>query len=384
MARGRHASSTDAPVRSLRQVVILNWRDEEHPEAGGSERYVGEVARGLVARGVEVTMLCSDHGQGPREEVRDGVRYRRRGGRLGVYPRALLRLATMRPDAVVDVSNGIPFFSRLATRAPVVVLVHHVHREQWPVATGPVTARVGWWLESRAAPRFFRGCRYVTVSGSTHRELAVLGVRADDVRVVHNGVEPPAASSTPSSTPRVSVVSRLVPHKQVEHAVRAVAALLPSHPDLHLDVVGDGYWRPQVEALVASLGVEHAVTVHGHVSQEDKHRLVSSSWVHLCPSLKEGWGLVVVEAGTHAVPTIAYASAGGVRESVVDGVTGVLCDDEAGLTEALASLLDDDERRERMGKAARDHADRFTWAATVEGFAAVLDEAVARGGQRVP
>lgn len=357
-----------------RRVVVLNWRDEEHPEAGGSERYVGEVARGLAAGGADVTMLCADHGQAPRDEVRDGVRYRRRGGRLTVYPRAWLRLLLLRPHAVIDVSNGIPFFSRAATRAPVLVLVHHVHKEQWPVATGPVTSRIGWWLESRVAPRFFRGSRYVTVSESTRHELGRLGVCIDDVRVVHNGVEPPASTAPPSLTPRLSAVGRLVPHKQVEHAVRAVAALRERHEDLHLDVVGGGYWHPHVAALVRELGLEDAVTLHGHLSQEAKHRLVAQSWVHLCPSLKEGWGLVVVEAGSHGVPTVAYGGAGGVTESVVDGETGILCADEAELVLAVDALLEDTALRERMGKAAREHASGFTWAHTVENFSRVLDE----------
>ena len=71
-----------------RRVVICSWRDETHPEAGGSERYVGQVARYLASQGDDVVVLTSDHGGAPRDEVADGVRYRRRGGRLSVFARA--------------------------------------------------------------------------------------------------------------------------------------------------------------------------------------------------------------------------------------------------------------------------------------------------------
>lgn len=367
-----------------RRVVFLSWRDEDHPEAGGSERYLGEVTRRLAEGGADVTVLTADHGLRPRDEVRDGVRYHRRGGRLTVYPRALLTLLRRRPDVVVDVQNGLPFFARLATGAPVVMLVHHVHREQWPVATGPVTARVGWWVESWLAPRLLRGCRYVTVSETSRAELHGLGVRADDITVVHNGVEPPCDDARAAPHPRLSVVGRLVPHKRVEHAIELAARLRPALPHLHLDVVGEGYWREQLTDLVTRRGLGDVVTFHGHVDQQEKHRLVASSWVHVCPSLKEGWGLVVVEAGTHGVPTVAYRNAGGVAESVRDGLTGLLADDLDGLVAAVAGLLSDAEQRALLGESARQYAAGFSWDTTAKVFASVLDDVTRDRRMRLP
>ena len=87
------------------------------------------------------------------EETVAGVRYLRRGGHYSIYPRAFGANTTASHDVVVDVQNGVPYLSPLVTRSPVVNLVHHVHREQWPVVFGPRTARFGWWLESRAGAR---------------------------------------------------------------------------------------------------------------------------------------------------------------------------------------------------------------------------------------
>jgi hypothetical protein len=114
----------------------------------------------------------------------------------------------------------------------------------------------------------------------------------------------------------------------------------------------------------------------GHVDEQTKHEELARAWVHVCPSVKEGWGLVVTEAGSHRVPTVGYRSAGGLRESVLDGLTGLLVDDLDEMTEAIDKLLDDESRRLAMGEAAARHAAGFSWPASICGFAEVLATAV--------
>lgn len=129
-------TSPDNPALTGRHVALLSWRDVRNPEGGGAERFLEKMAEGLVARGCRVTIFCAAHTGAPPEETIDGVRYVRRGSKLSVYLHGMLLLLTRRlgrVDVVVDVQNGLPFFTRLVTRKPVIVLVHHVHREQWPV-----------------------------------------------------------------------------------------------------------------------------------------------------------------------------------------------------------------------------------------------------------
>ena len=170
---------------AARHILFLNWRDTRNPEGGGSEVYTERIAAELVARGHRVTLLCAAHEGAPAEQVLPtDVHVLRRGGRHTVYLRAALtylaggcrlgRLASGvrgRPDLIVDVCNGVPFLSPLYARCPTVVVVHHVHREQWPVVFGDWRGRFGWWLESRVAPRVYRRCRYVTVSAATRDEF---------------------------------------------------------------------------------------------------------------------------------------------------------------------------------------------------------------------
>ncbi|MFJ9368508.1 glycosyltransferase family 4 protein [Nocardia sp. NPDC101769] len=377
----------------MREVLLLCWRDTGHPQGGGSERYLEQVGAQLAARGVKVTLRTAGYPGAAVRESLDGIEISRGGGRFTVYPRALAAIALgrfgigplkgLRPDAVIDTQNGIPFFARAATAAPTVVLVHHGHREQWPVA-GRLVGRIGWWIESRLSPRVHRGNQYLTVSLPSAEELTALGVAGTRIAVVRNGAEPipaqvPAGDdATRTAHPSIVVLSRLVPHKQIEDAMAVVAGLRGRIPGLHLDVIGDGWWAPNLRVHARELGIADAVTFHGHVDEDEKHRLLGRAWVHVLPSRKEGWGLAVIEAAQHGVPTVGYRSSRGLTDSIVDGVTGLLVDDPAQLVEAVGELLGDRESRMVLGEKARVRAREFSWEQTGNGVYEVLS-AVTRG-----
>lgn len=363
------------------RVLFLNWRDTRHPEGGGSEVYVENVARSLAAAGHDVTIFCAMYEGAAPQEVVDGVRFVRAGSKLSVYAEAVRRVRAKAfgdLDVIIDVQNGIPFMSRAAARGtPVVVLVHHVHREQWPVVYDRVRARIGWWIESVLAPRLYRNCTYVAVSERTRAELGELGVDPDRIHVIHNGIEQaPGLDVERSGLPHIAVVGRLVPHKRVEHVLRAAAILRRRHPGLRISVVGDGWWSDRLQQVADTLGVSDLVDFLGFVDEKTKHRVYASASLLALPSLKEGWGIVVMEAATHGVPTVAYRNAGGVAESILDGRTGVLVDGEVNdYARAIDTLLSDPEHSASLGEAARKRAEEFTWAATANAFAAVLSHA---------
>ncbi len=366
-----------------RHVALFSWRDTRNPEGGGAERYLEQMAAGLVARGAQVTLFCADFpGAAPQEEI-DGIRYVRRGSKLGVYGRGMLWLLRRRRtvDAVVDVQNGIPFFTRAVTRRPVTVLIHHVHREQWPVVYPGLMGKVGWWVERWFAPHLYRRCRYVVVSEATREELALLGVDEERITVVRNGTDPETVLDLPKTPdPSMCVVGRLVPHKRIEQAIEAVADLGPRLPGLTLTVVGSGWWEDHLREHVERLGVADRVHFTGFVGEYRKHEVYRRSWVMALPSLKEGWGLVVGEAAMHETPTVAYRSAGGTRESIVDGVTGFLVDDQPEFTAALGRLLGDETLRMSFARAAKDHGGQFDWGFAQAAFAAVIAEQITESG----
>ena len=263
------------------------------------------------------------------------------------------------------------------------VLVHHCHREQWPVA-GRYMSRLGWFIESRLSPRVHRDNQYVTVSLPSARDLADLGVDPAHVAVVRNGLDlAPADTLTlpRSSTPRIAVLSRLVPHKQIEDVLDAVAQLLTRMPDLRLDVVGGGWWGERLVAHAEQLGITDAVTFHGHVDEHAKHEVLQRSWLHVLTSRKEGWALAVTEAAQHGVPTVGYRYSGGLTDSIVDGVTGLLVDDHAALVTAMEQVLADHVLRDQLGTKAQVRSGEFSWPQSADAMRAVLESVVE--GRRV-
>jgi glycosyltransferase involved in cell wall biosynthesis len=371
-----------APVRS---VLLLCWRDTGHPQGGGSETYLQRIGAQLAESGIDVTLRTARYSGAPRRDVVDGVHVSRAGGRYSVYIWAGLAMVASRiglgplrrsrPDVVIDSQNGLPFLARLAFGRRVVVLVHHCHRDQWPVA-GRVLSRFGWFVESWLSPRLHRDNQYVTVSLPSVRDLTDLGVDANRVAVVRNGLDeaPPDTLTGPrSATPRAVVLSRLVPHKQIEDALDAIAVLRTRMPELHLDVIGGGWWQDRLVRRAEQLGIADAVTFHGHVDDVTKHAVVQRCWVHLLPSAKEGWGLAVIEAAQHGVPTIGYRCAGGLTDSVVDGVTGVLVDSHAELVDRFEQLLTDRVLRDELGAKAAARSREFSWPQSASAMRIVLE-----------
>jgi glycosyltransferase involved in cell wall biosynthesis len=374
-------------------VLLLCWRDTGHPQGGGSEAYLQRVGAHLAASGIAVTLRTARYPGSARHEVADGVRINRAGGAYSIYIWAGLAMVAarvglgplrkVRPDVVIDTQNGLPFLARLAYGRRVAVLVHHCHRELWPVA-GRWKGRFGWFVESRLSPWLHKGNQYVTVSLPSARDLTDLGVDANHIAVVRNGLDEAPARSMELprfETPRIAVLSRLVPHKQIEHALDAVAELRPRMPGLHLDIVGGGWWHGRLVDHARRIGVSDAVTFHGHVDDVTKHEVLQRCWVHVLPSCKEGWGLAVTEAAQHGVPTIGYRLSGGLTDSIVDGVTGLLVDDHAEMVVELERLLTDPVLRDQLGVKAQTRSGDFSWRQSADAMRQVLESLHA--GKRV-
>lgn len=357
------------------RILLLCWRDTTHPQGGGSERYLEHIAKYLVASGHEVIFRTARHTDVSRSAVRDGVEYQYAGGKYSVYVRAAVaqlmgRLGVGRlrgVDVAVDTQNGIPFFARVFSGVPTILLTHHCHRRQWDVA-GPLIARLGWFIESKVSPWVHRGVRYVTVSEPSRDELVELGVPAGNITIVRNGIDdPPAPMNLPPVTrPHLVTLSRLVPHKQIEHAIDVVRGL----DGVVLDIIGSGWWEPQLREYACD--VADRVIFHGQVAEDHKHALLAQAAVHVMPSRKEGWGLAVIEAGQHGVPTVGYSHSGGLRDSVRGG--GVLVETPAQLTCAIRQLLAYQHYRDELGRRAYEFASTFSWEDTGREFLRVITQ----------
>ncbi|GAA0294125.1 glycosyltransferase family 4 protein [Kineococcus aurantiacus] len=363
-----------------RRVLLLNWRDRTHPLAGGAEVYTWNTGERLVAGGSDVTLFTARHEGSARTDVDRGMRVVRGGGTFGVYLAAAWFLLRHRRefDAVVDFQNGIPFFAPLfaGRRRAVVLVVHHVHTEQFALHFSWPFSRIGQFLEGPASRRVYGARPVVAVSPSTRRDVRRRLRLRGPIHVVPNGTAhaPAVPAGTRSATPHVVVVSRLVSHKRFDLLLEAVPELLAAHPDLRVDIAGDGPERAALQARSRELGLEDVVTFHGFVSAAEREALLAAGWVTAAPSQAEGWGLTVIEANAAGVPAVAY-DVPGLRDSVVPGRTGWIIPTgsslAAGLDTALRDLADP-RAAAAMADRCREWAGSFSWETSAERLAGVV------------
>jgi glycosyltransferase involved in cell wall biosynthesis len=203
------------------------------------------------------------------------------------------------------------------------------------------------------------------------------GAPAESIRLIFNGTDlrrfSPGESrnGAPDATwgPHMIFACRqLFPRKGIRFLIQAAAQLKPRFPDLKLVLAGDGFERPELVRLAQELGIAEDVTFLGWVPNSALPPYYRAAAVSVIPSLEEGFGIPAAEAMGCEVPVVA-SDAGGLPEVVEDGVTGLVVPrgDVPALASAIGSLLEDPERRRRMGIAGRRRAvEYFDWDRTAE------------------
>lgn len=349
------------------RILFNASRELANDSAGGSEVYMDIVMRGLAERGHEVTLSAG----GPVGERPYTVRSA--GSTLGQFVKYPLWYLRHRRafDLVVDVANGLTYYTPVIRRGPSLCVVHHVHTEMWSEWFSPVVASAGRFLERRMMPRLYRKTPFVAVSESTRAALENIGVDRDHINIVHNAtVVPERRAASTSERPLFVAVGRLVPHKRLH-------LLLECWPEVfaatggELVIIGEGLERERLEPLLTE-----GASLAGRVTESERDRLLAQATALLHPSYVEGWGLVVMEAAAQGTPSIGF-DVPGVRDSVVDNETGWICHDLDHLTKQWIEVGLDPELAERFGASARERAHAFSEEALVEAFEQVVLATVA-------
>jgi glycosyltransferase involved in cell wall biosynthesis len=367
-----------AASAGIQRIHVLAWRDLDDPEAGGSELHAHEVLRLWSAAGIDINLRTSYAAGKPQLIWRDGYRVIRKAGRYLVFPRSVLSEVTRRHgdrDALVEIWNGMPFFSPLWCRGRRVTWLHHVHDTMWEMTLPPRLARLGRAIEFDLAPPVYKWSRtpVVTLSESSKQELVDrLHLRARDVHVIPVGIsEQYSPGGTRSPTPLVVAVGRLVPVKQFHLLVDALVEARRSVPNLEAVIIGEGYERGALERRIDQALAEGWLHLAGFVTDEEKIDWYRRAWLLASASAHEGWGMTATEAAACGTPAVVTDIAGH-RDAVAHDTSGLLVRDPSELGAAMARVLLDDALRARLSAGAREHASRFTWGATAMGTLQVL------------
>lgn len=379
-----HATSACSDVVCV-NILLVNWLDLLNPQAGGAEIHLFELFSRLAARGHRIRLVSSGFAGCPAVEEVGGIEVHRTGGRhsFALRGRGAVRAALRQEaaDVLVDDINKLPLYTPSLTALPVYALVPHLfgstafQEVSWPMATTV-------WLAERAIPFAYRRAWFHAISDSTRDDLVARGIPRERIVVVSPGVDSIRFSPDPAvmrhNPPRFVYLGRLQRYKGADQLIEALAIARRERPDLTVDIAGSGADRPRLEALAQARGLGDAVRFLGFVDEATKLSLLRQAVANVFPSPKEGWGITVMEAAACGTPSLASNSPG-LRDSVRDGITGLLVPhgDPGALALGMLRLAGDPVLVERLGAAARIHAQQLTWDAAANQVEAHLADLVA-------
>jgi glycosyltransferase involved in cell wall biosynthesis len=346
------------------RFLMLNWRDPVNPRTGGAERVTEGYLAALAARGHEVWWYAhAFDGCAPEERLGD-IRLVRGGGVGTSVVEAIAWYWAQPPfDLVIDQHHGIPWYAPWWCRTRCVAYVHEILGPIWDSFYPWPFNRIGQ-LQERWTHHLYRRVPFWTASRFTRLILKRHGVR--DVQLIPYGVDTralPRLDPKPLNTPlRLVTVSRLAPNKRVDHALRTVRCLLDRGIPTILNVVGTGEIEASLKQLATQLHLDEHVCFTGVLSEPDKDALLRTSHFLVHTSLREGWGLNVIEANAMGTPAAVYPVAG-LTESTIHERTGLVARSETPqcLAESLLGALRSPEKYESYRQRGWERSRLLHW-----------------------
>lgn len=350
-------------------ILILSWRGPGHPNAGGAEISTHEHAKGWIREGHNVMLFTAFYEGARREEIIDGVSVVRCGRQfLGVQWEAFkwyLFGKHTRFDLVIDQFHGIPFFTPLFVRAKKLAFIHEVTKEVWKLNQFPVPVNfIVSGLGPIAEPLIFQLYRkipFMTVSQSTKEDLTRWGIPSGNITIIHNGVNVsyPEKLSQKERKKTLIYLGALAKDKGTEEAIN-IFSLLSKGWQFWIVGKSDTRYLKELQLLAKNLQLDDRIKFWGYVDERKKYELLGRAHLLINPSVREGWGLVVIEAARMGTPTAAFNVAG-LRDSVQDGKTGILCDSVSEMAFEIDNLLKNREKYNKICKEAKIWSKNFSW-----------------------
>ncbi|MCS7259135.1 MAG: glycosyltransferase family 4 protein [candidate division WOR-3 bacterium] len=364
------------------RILVINWRCIKNPLAGGAEIYFQEIFRRIVKKGYAVTQLAVKYPGAQENETIDGIKIIRIGTpntfNFAVYREVPHILAEQNFDLVIDDLNKIPFFSPWLTKKPVLALMMHLFRKSiFKEVSFPLASYV--YLAESLIPLCYKNNYFVAISESSKKDLINIGIAAPKIFVIPPGVDLNLYKPNFALKGEKIIlhVGRLKRYKSIDHLLYATKELSKKRRDFQVVILGTGDDEVRLKDLTMSLGIKDLVTFSGYVTEEEKIKYYQKAKVLVENSIKEGWGMIVIEANACGTPVIA-AKSPGLTDAVCDGVSGYLYEygNIKELTEKIELLLDNDELNYKMANAGINWAKNFSWESSAEAMFNLINKVV--------
>jgi glycosyltransferase involved in cell wall biosynthesis len=351
------------------KILIFSWRGPKHPHQGGAEIVTHEHAKAWVRAGHDVTLFTSHFDDAEFEETIDGVKIIRAGSQiLTVQLKAFLWYFFRNKnsfDLVIDQFHGLPFFTPLYVRSQKLAFIHEVTKDVWKYnpLSEPFHSFVSLFgqISEPIIFKIYRNIPFLTVSKSTKNELKEYGIRSKFIKVIYNGVHV-VQTKIGNKKKVITFIGAIAKDKGIEDALIVFQSLL--NTDYKFWVIGkhdDGYFQI-IQNLVKKYNLEDRITFWGYVSEKKKFQLLSQSFLVVNPSIREGWGLTVIEAAFTKTPTVSY-KVSGLQDAIINRQTGILVKEKKPeiLANEIRILMKNPVFYKQLQKNAKKWADYFSW-----------------------
>lgn len=371
------------------RILIFNWYDIKHVWAGGAELYIHNIAKEWVKAGHSVTMFTGNDLHNPRTETVDGIRVVRRGGLFTVAIwGAVYYLLKFRGkfDVIVDIPKGVPFFTPLFVNKPIVCLIHQVHQEMFRAELKFPFKQISCFLEGTLMPLLYKKTQIVAVSESTKKAVIDLGLgKTSEIQIVVPGVDINPTKDAKTKQPSLIYLGRLRPYKSVDLLLKAAAGLIKKYPNLKVVIAGSGEDENRLKKISEKLHLNSHVQFAGKVTEQEKAKLFTQSWIAIQPSSVEGWGITNIEANLCGTPVVA-ANSDGLRDSVIDGKTGLLFKTGSAieLQRSIEELLENPQKLKSLSENSKEWGTNFSWKISAEKLMTVISGSINSREQNLP
>src|SRR6266487_559320 len=362
----------------MARVVVLSRRNITHPRSGGASRYVHEIFRRLAKTHDILVVSEGAPRDEPVKEI-DGLTYVNvRGSALRFQlPLYYVRKFANETDILIDNADvAIPWLSPIFSKKPAITIVHQLVREVFYEELPRILATVGYFSEP-AIYRLYSKSTIVAMSSSTAQGLRQLGMHADRIQIIGPGCPYPANERVPLSARSqyvIGCVSRLMRYKGVQFAIRAIGQIADECPDVRLEIAGSGPHEQELRKLVRDLRISPNVVFLGRVSEERKLKLFRESRAVILSSIREGYGLSVIEANSFGTPAVGW-NVPGLRDCIIDNSTGLLASfpDISDLTRQIHNIMTDDSAWNDMSETSWKWANSHSWDRSAADFGQAIE-----------
>ena len=350
-------------------IIILNWRDICHPLAGGAEVSLFEHAKYWTKKKANVIWFASAFKGGKRKEKIDGITVIRCGSHytVHIYALAYYMLGKFgKVDLFVDSFHFIPFFTPLYVRKiRIIALINEVAGNLWFSNLPIIFSTIGYRLESWFI-KIYQKIIFITRSHSTKKELGKYGISLKNIHIIHHGIyiHNGNKSIKKEKNPTVIFLGRISKDKGIQDAIFAVSRIRDQVTQVKFWIVGKEESKRSlivVKKMVKDFDIDDITSFFGFVSEKRKFELLKGGWVLIHPSVKEGWGLTVIEAASQGTPTVGY-DVEGLRDSVIHKKTGILVQKEPEkLAEAIMRMIKDKKLYNNLRREGLKRSEQFRW-----------------------